>query len=707
MFELSDAVSGHVRAAEALARAARLDLVEVAHVVAAMCQRPGWLRDALAGDADDYARDILAELGKGNGGIPAWSDALRDVVKRASGKRGAVDELRLLKAIGDTAEGIVARVIDAVRPLPYVAPDEAVGDDVVRAPMFEPPPEIDVEVAAIRIGPTTPTLDAYGRDLIAEAKRGALRPAFGRDDLYDHIVITLGRHTKPHVILVGEAGVGKTAIAEGLGVKLANGELPELAGTRIVALSPAGLVAGASYRGELENRVKSALAEAAATKTLLFIDEIHGLLAGSGITAADALKPALATGDVRVIGATTAVEYERTIARDAALARRFERIDVLEPDAETTLAILRGLRPTLEQHHGVAIDDDAIASAIELTTRFLPLRRQPDKAIDVVDEACARTRRAGRPRVTQADIAHAAELRAGVAVGELAGDQRADLANLEARIATRVIGQRPAIEALCRAIVRSRLGLKPARKPVGAILLWGPSGVGKTALAHAIAEEAFGPGALLRIDLAEFSEGHQVSRLIGAPPGYIGHDEDGVLTAWLRAKPHSVVLLDEIDKAHPRVRELLLGLFDAGRVADGRGVQISGEHALFVATGVSSSGDARILLGAELVGRLDAIVTMARLGPVEYRQIAALLVDDARARLARAQVTLEVDDSVLDILARSGGREHPDAPDLGARPIRGAVERTLVDPIANILLGRTPPITIRATASGGNIRLVL
>jgi ATP-dependent Clp protease ATP-binding subunit ClpC len=729
MFGLSDTVAGHVRAAEALARAAALDTVEIAHLVAAMCQRPGWLREALADEADEAARELLEGLGRGDGGIPAWSAGLRELFERAGDHRGVVDEPRLLKAIGDTAEGPVARVIDAVRPLPDV-PDEPGdddsgddgddapgvpggrgprGDDVVGAPMLVPAADLDVEAAYIRIGPSTPTLDAYGRDLITLAKRGLLRPAFGRDDVYDRILLTLARHTKPHVLLVGEAGVGKTAIAEGLGVRIANGEVPELAGVRLVALTPAALVAGASYRGELEDRVKRVLAEAAATKTLLFIDEIHGLLAtgAPGLSAADALKPALATGEVRVIGATTAAEYDRTIARDAALARRFERVDVAEPDAAGTLAILQGLRPTLEKHHGVAIDDAAIAAAIELTTRYLPARRQPDKSIDIVDEACARTRLAGRPRVTAAEIGQATAQRAGVVLSELGAEQRTDLANLEARIGARVIGQQAAVDALCRTIVRSRLGLKPVGKPVGALLLWGPSGVGKTALAHAIAEEAFGPGALLRIDLAEFSESHQVARLIGAPPGYIGHDGDGILTAWLRTRPHSVVLLDELDKAHPRVRELLLGLFDAGRVADGRGTQVTGEHALFVATGVSSSGDPRLLLGAELVGRLDAIITMQRLGSAEYKQIAKLLVDDARARLARAKVTLEVDDAVLELLARAGGRETRDAPDLGARPIRGAVERTLVDPIANILLGRTPPLTIRATVAGGTIRLVM
>ncbi|HEX7841518.1 MAG TPA: AAA family ATPase, partial [Kofleriaceae bacterium] len=351
--------------------------------------------------------------------------------------------------------------------------------------------------------------------------------------------------------------------------------------------------------------------------------------------------------------------------------------------------------------------DAAIAAAIELTTRYLPARRQPDKAIDILDEACARVRRAGQPRLTVAEVGHAIALRAGVALSELGTEQRADLAKLEARVGARVVGQQAAIEALCRCVVRSRLGFKPAGKPVGTILLWGPSGVGKTALAHALSDEAFGADSLLRIDLAEFSESHQVARLIGAPPGYIGHDGDGVLTAWLRRRPHSVVLLDELDKAHPRVRELLLGMFDAGRIADGRGMQVTGEHALFVATGMASAGEPRILLGAELVGRFDAIVTMRRLGPAEYKQIAALLVGEARARLARAQVTLEVDDSVLEMLARAGGRETGDGPDLGARPIRGAVERTLVDPIANILLERSAPITVRATASGGMIRLVV
>jgi ATP-dependent Clp protease ATP-binding subunit ClpC len=715
MFGLSDPVAGHVRAAEALARAARLDIVEVAHVVAAMCQRPSWLRSQLADAADAAARQILDHLGRGDGGIPAWSPQLRDVFERAGGKRGIVDEPRLLAAIADMPDAIIAAVLEGVGPLPYAALDPLDGDngpdgnDVVGAPLAAAPVAIEVEVASIRIGPSTPTLDAYGRDLIAEASRGRVRPAFGREAVFDRIIVTLARHTKPHVILVGEAGVGKTAIAEGLGVKLAHGEIPELAGTRIVAVSPAALVAGASYRGEVEDRVRRVIAEATASKTLVFIDEIHGLLStGSpGMTAADVLKPALASGAVRVIGATTPAEYDRFIARDAALARRFERIDVPEPDAAATLAILRGLCPTLERHHSIAIDDAAIAAAIELTTRYLPARRQPDKAIDVLDETCARVRREGRPRVTAAEVGAATALRAGVALSELGTEQRAELASLEARVAARVVGQHAAIEGLCRCVVRSRLGFKPAGKPVGAILLWGPSGVGKTALAHALSEEAFGAGSLLRIDLAEFSEGHQVARLIGAPPGYIGHDGDGVLTGWLRTRPHSVVLLDEIDKAHPRVRELLLGLFDAGRVADGRGMQVTGEHALFIATAVSSSGDPRLLLGAELVGRLDAIIAMRRLGPAEYKQIAGLLVDEARARLAGAKVTLEVDDAVLDILARAGGREASDGPDLGARPIRGAVERTLVDPIASMLLGRSPPITVRATAYNGMIQLAV
>jgi ATP-dependent Clp protease ATP-binding subunit ClpA len=361
MARFDEAMAQHIRAAERLAREAGLDLVGVAHVLAALAARPSWLREQLADEADAVADAIVERLGRGDGGLPAWSPRLRDAVEHA-GARGVVDELALLAQISQHTDGIVAEVLARVGPVPQIvvaAPaDDA--EELIPAGGLQvwPPPaapasprEIEVIATGVRIGPPTPTLDRHGRDLVAAARAGQLREAYGREPIFEQIVIGLARHTKPNVILVGEPGVGKTAIVEGLGVRLARAQIPELAGVRLVALEPAALVAGTGHHGELEDRVRRVLAEATHSRTLLFIDEIHRLLATGtrGMSAADVLKPALARGELRVIGATTAAEYAQHIARDPALARRFERVDVAEPDADGTLAILRGLRAGLER----------------------------------------------------------------------------------------------------------------------------------------------------------------------------------------------------------------------------------------------------------------------------------------------------------------------------------------------------------------------
>jgi ATP-dependent Clp protease ATP-binding subunit ClpC len=403
------------------------------------------------------------------------------------------------------------------------------------------------------------------------------------------------------------------------------------------------------------------------------------------------LKPALGRSEMRVIGATTTVEYDRWVGRDEAMARRFERLEVPEPDEAQTRAILTGVRERMARHYGLSIEDDALAAAVELTSRHLPARRQPDKSIDVLDEACARAVvRGATGALGRDEIAHVIALRAGVALESLTKDDRATLGTLEERVGARVIGQPEAVATVCRFVVRGRLGLKPPDRPEGAVLLIGPSGVGKSWLANVIAEEAYGGGALLRVDLAEYGESHQVSRLIGSPPGYVGYNEEGLLTGWLRRRPHSVVLLDEVDKAHAKIRELLLGILDAGRLADGRGVQVSCAHALFLLTSAGAATDVRKSLGNELTGRLDAVVAMVRLGTMELRRIAELQVAEAKARLGKNRVTLEVDDAVIRRLAAEADGE------LGARPIKAAVERALVDPIAKLLLERSGPLEVRA-----------
>ncbi len=671
--------------AETLAKDAALDLIGVGHVVVALFETSSWLRGEYAaadGNADDAAGQVLARLGRGDAtGAPARSPRLTAALARAAAAAsGPVTIRALLGEIVADADGVVAEVLAPV------------------AAILRPP---NIEIAEIRVGAATPLLDRHGRDLVAQARAGTLRPAFGRDDLLDRIAISLVRHTKPHVMLVGDAGVGKTALVEGLAVRIAKGEVPPaLAKLRLIAVEPSALVAGASYVGELEQRVRGLIAEASDAGVLLFFDEIHGLFASGsrGMTSADLLKPALGRAEVRVIGATTTTEYDRWVGRDEAMARRFERLEVPEPDATQTLAILTGLRGPLSKHYGLTIDDDALAAAVELTSRHLPARRQPDKALDVLDEACARAvvRGAGGG-VGRAEITHVTALRAGVALDALARDDRASLGTLEDRVGARVIGQPEAVATVCRFVVRGRLGLKPADRPEGAILLIGASGVGKSKLAHVIAEEAYGGDAMLRVDLAEYTEQHQVARLIGSPPGYVGHDNEGVLTGWLRRRPHSVVLLDEVDKAHERVRELLLGVLDAGRLTDGRGQQVSCQHALFLLTSAGSAGDVRKELGNELVGRLDAVVAMARLGTMELRRIAELQIAEARARLARNRVTLEIDDAVIRRLAAEADVE------LGARPIKAAVERTLVDPIAKLLLEKSGPLTVRARVVDGKI----
>src|SRR4051794_40001535 len=463
-------------------------------------------------------------------------------------------------------------------------------------------------------------LDEFGRDLTAEAAAGRIDPVIGRADEIAQTIEILARRRKNNAVLIGEAGVGKTAIAEGLALRIHEGSVPEaLHGTRVFALDLSGMVAGAQYRGQFEQRLKKALAEAAETQTILFLDELHTLLgagnAEGGMDAANILKPMLARGELRVIGATTLAEYRR-IERDSALARRFSAVTIDEPSVEDAVAILKGLRGAYEQHHGVLIDDTALEAAARLSDRYITEYHLPDKAIDLIDQAAAKQHLTGGGisraeleravaeedyekaawlklrldengplEVTETEIAKVVAARTGIPVGELVAGELERLNELEADLHERVIGQDEAVEVVADTIRRARVGLSEGDRPLGSFLFLGPTGVGKTELVKALAERLFATEkALVRIDMSEYREPHTVARLIGSPPGYVGYGDGGQLTEPVRRRPYSVVLLDEIEKAHPEVWNVLLQVMDDGRLTDGEGRTVDFTNAVIVMT---------------------------------------------------------------------------------------------------------------------------
>src|SRR4051794_20267488 len=548
-------------------------------------------------------------------------------------------------------------------------------------------------------------LDEFGRDLTAEAAAGRIDPVIGRADEIAQTVEILARRRKNNAVLIGEAGVGKTAIAEGLALRIHEGDVPEgLKGTRIVALDLSGMVAGAQYRGQFEQRLKAALEEVASSegRTVLFIDELHTLLgagnAEGAMDAANILKPMLARGELRVIGATTLAEY-RKIERDSALARRFSAVLVEEPSVEDTVAILRGLRGAYESHHGVMIDDAALDAAARLSDRYISEYHLPDKAIDLIDQAAARLSLNGPRRDLQAEIQaavdaedyeQAAELkkqleagqagrdprlvgepevaavvaaRTGIPVGELVAAELERLQELEGDLHQRVVGQDEAVEVVADTIRRARVGLSEGDKPLGSFLFLGPTGVGKTELVKALAERLFATEkALVRIDMSEYREPHTVARLIGSPPGYVGYGDGGQLTEPVRRRPYSVILLDEIEKAHPDVWNVLLQVMDDGRLTDGEGRTVDFTTAVVVMTSNLGAGKARRGLGftasapaaaddrmlaaaksaflPEFMNRIDDVVTFKALEPAQVERITAQMVARVGERL-RAERGIE------------------------------------------------------------------
>ena len=584
----------------------------------------------------------------------------------------------------------------------------------------------------------TRVLDQYSRDLTALAAAGSLDPVVSRGEEIRRAVQILSRRSKNNPVLVGEPGVGKTAVAEGLALRVARGEAPEpLRRKRIVSLDVPALLAGTKYRGDFEERVKSVLRDVKkAGDVILFIDELHTVIgAGSAegaIDAANILKPALGRGEVQIIGATTPEEYRRHIEKDAALERRFQPVQVAEPGREQTLAMLRSLRPALEKHHGVQIAEEALEAAWALSRRYIHDRFLPDKAIDLLDEAAAALHVSGGGlRVGAAEVAAVVSLWTGIPVTGLDEDESAALRDLEARLRRRIIGQDEAVSAVARAIRRSRVGLRDPRRPVGSFLFLGPSGVGKTELCRALAAAVYrDEGAIVRIDMSEYMEKHAVSRLIGSPPGYVGYEDGGQLTERVRRKPWSVVLFDEIEKAHEDVWSLLLQILDDGSLTDSAGRRVDFRNCVVVMTsnvgakaiaaekaplgfGTGPAGseeqmrrqvmeELRATFRPEFLNRVDEILVFHRLGEEELLRITENLLEELRQRFEGLGLRLEVPEETRRFLARRGGDEHA-----GARPLRRVLQTRLEDRAAELLLAglARPGDSIAALLREGEIVL--
>ncbi len=626
----------------------------------------------------------------------------------------------------------------------------------------------------------TPTLDQFGRDLTAMAREGKLDPVIGRGKEIERVIQILSRRTKNNPCLIGEPGVGKTAIAEGLAQKITADEVPELLrGKRVVTLDLTGMVAGTKYRGDFEERIKNAIDEVIREKNvILFIDEIHTIIgagaAEGAVDAANILKPSLARGELQVIGATTLDEYRKHIEKDAALERRFQPVTVGEPTAEEAILILRGLRDKYEAHHKVKITDEALEAAVTLSTRYISDRYLPDKAIDLVDEAASRVRlkaftappdlkkleeevkrlseekkaavneqdfeRAAHLRdeekelaqkleeqrghwqeknagitgeVSAADIAEIVSSWTGVPVVQLTEAEGQRLLRMEEILHERIVGQDEAVTAVAKAIRRGRVGLKDPRRPIGSFIFLGPTGVGKTELCKALAEAMFGDeNAMIRLDMSEYMEKHTVSRLVGSPPGYVGYDEGGQLTEKIRRKPYSVVLFDEIEKAHPDVFNMLLQILEDGILTDAQGRRVDFKNTVIIMTSnvgarmitehrklgfaVATQKDAaenqkqirEDVLGElkktfrpEFLNRVDDIIVFQQLSEEDIRRIARRMLQSLDKRLEDMGMTLEVSDDAVAEIAKEGFD-----PVYGARPLRRAIQSRIEDVLAEQLL---------------------
>ena len=613
----------------------------------------------------------------------------------------------------------------------------------------------------------TPTLDQVSRDLTQLAKDGELDPVIGRAEEISRVVRILSRRTKNNPVLIGEAGVGKTAVAEGLAQRIASDDIPEsLKGKRVLALDVGGLVAGTRFRGDFEERMQQMLKELQQEEKdiILFIDELHTIVGAGGaegaVNASSMLKPALARGELQVVGATTLDEYRKHVEKDPALERRFQPVLVDEPTVDETISILFGLRDRYEAHHRVKITEEAIVAAAELSDRYVTDRFLPDKAIDLMDQASARVRlrsktkprdtkeleeevaRLGREKdqavsaedfgraqelkgrveglrseldgsrdgarrpvaeVTAEDIAEVVSRATGIPVSQLTQEERERLMRLEEQLHERVVGQDEAVTAVAEAIRRARAGLSDPNRPIGSFLFLGPTGVGKTELARTLAEALFGDeAAMVRIDMSEFQERHTVSRLVGAPPGYVGYEEAGQLTESVRRRPYSVLLLDEIEKAHPDVFNILLQILDDGRLTDSQGRTVDFKQTVIIMT--SNMGAQRIqaharrdesfeelkddmmqilknTLRPEFVNRIDEVIVFRSLGKEQIGEIARLLLDRTTRRLRAQGIEVEFTEGAVGLIGEEGFD-----PEFGARPLRRTIQRRVDNELASMVL---------------------
>ncbi|MGW6117503.1 ATP-dependent Clp protease ATP-binding subunit [Nocardia sp. NPDC055165] len=731
--------------------------------------------DQVAEQMEDYldtgrpSEDDLADITLS----PATKVALRAAQRQAAQAGSSyIGPEHILLGIAALPDSVAAQALVAGIAATQSGGVPAPGTPMATAPSKRQQPESD-----------TPTLDEYGRDLTAEAREGLIDPVVGRAEEIEQTIEILSRRRKNNPVLIGDPGVGKTAIVEGLAQRIVNGDVPvTLADRRVIALDVGSLVAGSKYRGEFEERLTKILDEVRAHKDelIIFIDELHTIVGAGGggegsMDAGNLLKPALARGDLHVVGATTIDEYRKYIEKDAALERRFQPVMVSEPSVEDTIEILRGLADVYEEHHQVRYSDESLVAAAQLSDRYITDRFMPDKAIDLIDQAGARVRlRSGTPdpavkardeaiarlyrekdaavdnedyekaTALKADIAAAEEeleesgatssepivdvvdiaevisKRTGIPVADLTAEEKQRLLQLEDVLHKRVIGQNEAIVAIAEAVRRARAGLKDPSRPIGSFLFLGPTGVGKTELAKALAEAVFGDeDRLIRFDMSEFQEKHTVSRLVGAPPGYVGYDDAAQLTDKVRRQPYSVILFDEVEKAHPDVFNVLLQLLDDGRVTDSKGRTVDFKNTIVIMT--SNIGSHLILeappgdldsivpqleellrqhFRPEFLNRIDEQIVFHRLDKEQLEQIVELILDRTRRMLAAQDIELEISQSAVDWLSERGFQ-----PEFGARPLRRTVQKELDNRVSRLLLdgGLDPGGTVKVDTADDDL----